>query len=115
MTDKTTDQTQDHPTDIESRLARLEETVRDLSDRLVRKEQAGPEQTRDDTQGPPRNDRLEEAKKTAQDTFSTVKTRAGAAARGAGLPLWAVVVIGGLAVIGLADLVDLDLPKGFHF
>ena len=62
----------------------------------------------------PAPDRLAGAKATARDAFAKAKDRAGGAARGAGLPLWAVVVIGVLAVIGVADLVDLDLHKVLH-
>lgn len=110
MTNMTTDETPENRTDIETRLAQIEEAIRELRDILERQNQARATETQIESRVTPGSDRLEGAKATARDVFAKAKDRAGGAARGAGLPLWAVVVIGVLAVIGVADLVDLDMP-----
>ena len=114
MTDMNTDETPENRTDIETRLAQIEEAIRELRDVLERQNQASTTEAPIESRVTPGPDRLEGAKATAWDVFNKAKDRAGGAARGAGLPLWAVVVIGVLAVIGVADLVDLDLHKVLH-
>jgi hypothetical protein len=114
MTTETTDETPENRTDIESRLARIEDEISELRSMIERQDQTRTTETPDKSPVTPANDRVEAVRTTAQGALAKVTHRARRAAHGAGLPLWAIIVIAVLAVIGLADLVDIDMPRVIH-
>jgi len=110
MTDRTIDEIPENQSDIDTRLTLIEAAIRDLRDMIAQQDQRNADETPRLTPVTLGSDRLEAARPSGRDALAKARDRVNDAARGAGLPVWAVIVIGVLAVIGVADLVDLDMP-----